>query len=60
MKTGKSYVGMKADLGNYLLIELPSISTRILKKTLVKTMCNHMEDKKATGNSMNSQTANSD
>lgn len=62
MKAGKCYMymGMKADLGNYLVIEVPSISTRILEKTLVKTMCSHMEDKKATGNSMDSQTTNCD
>lgn len=52
------HVSKKADLGNYLLIELPSVSTRILKKTLVKTMTCHMEDKKAIGNSMDPQTAN--
>lgn len=49
---------MKADLEKYLLIELPSVSTRILEKTLVKTMCSHMEDKKVIWNSMDSQTTN--
>lgn len=34
------------DQGSCLLMELPSVSTRILEKTLVKTMCSHMEDKK--------------
>lgn len=52
------YIGMKADLGNYLLIELSSVSTRILEKTLVKTMYSHMEDKKVIWDSMDSQTTN--
>lgn len=60
LKAGKCYMGMgmDTDLGNYLLKELPSVSTRILEETLVKTMCNHMEDKKTIWNSMDSQTTN--
>lgn len=60
LKAGKcyTYMSMKANLGNYLLIQLPSVSTRTLEETLVKTMCSHKEDEKVIWNSMDSQTAN--
>lgn len=42
-----------------LFADRPPLSfQRILEKTLMKTMCRHMDDNKAVGNSMDSQTTN--
>lgn len=37
----------KADLGNYLLINLPSVARKILEKTLLETMAKHMDSQMA-------------
>lgn len=40
----------ETDLGNYLLINLPSVPRKILEKTLLETMSRHMEGKNTIGN----------